>query len=76
MGISWEMSKGMGWDSTHCISHGTHGTHGTVVEILMVEKLSELTESSLSETFDEQKIENLLNEHSDSECECQNDNEL
>ena len=64
---------GMGWDSTHCISHGTHGT---VVEILMVKKLSELTESSLSETFDEQKIENLLNEHSDSECECQNDNEL
>ena len=42
----------------------------------MVEKLSELTELSLSETVDEQKIENLLNEHNDSECECQNDNEL
>ena len=26
--------------------------------------------------IDEQKIENLLNEHSDSEYECQNDNEL
>ena len=58
----------MGWDSTHCISHATRGT--------VVEKLPELTELSLSETVDEQKIENLLNEHSDSECECQNDNEL
>ena len=36
----------------------------------MVEKLPELAELSLSE-IDEQKIENLLNEHSDSECECQ-----
>ena len=36
----------------------------------------ELTELSLSETVDEQEIENLLNEHSDSEYECQNDNEL
>ena len=41
---------GMGWDSTHCISHGTE--------------------------IDEQEIENLLNENSDSEYECQNDNEL
>ena len=31
---------------------------------------------SLSETVDEQEIENLLNEHSDSEYEYQNDNEL
>ena len=36
----------------------------------------ELTELSLSETVDEQEIENLMNEHSDSEYECQNDNEL
>ena len=77
MGLPWK-SHGkcpMGWDgdSTHCISHGVHGT---VVEKLMVEKLPELTKLSLSETVDEQKIENLLNEHSDSECECQNDNEL
>ena len=50
--------------------------HGTVVEKLMVEELPELTELSLSQTVDVQKIENLLNEHSDSECECQNDNEL
>ena len=49
---------------------------GTVVEKLMVEKLPELSELSLSETVDVQEIENLLNEHSDSECECQNDNEL
>ena len=68
--VPWD---GMGWDSTHCISCGTHGT---VVEKLMVEKLPELTELSLSETVDEQKIKNLLNEHNDSECECQNDNEL
>ena len=26
MGITWEMSHGMGWDYTHCISHGTYGT--------------------------------------------------
>ena len=36
----------------------------------------ELTELSLSETVDEQEIENLLNEYSESEYECQNDNEL
>ena len=38
----------------------------------MVEKLPELTESSLSEAVEveEQEIENLLNEHSDSEYEC------
>ena len=47
------MSHGMGWASTHCISHGTYGTE-----------------------IDEQEIENLLNKHSDSEYECQNDNEL
>ena len=41
----------------------------------MVEKLPKLTELSLSETVDEQEIENLLNEHSDSEYECQNGNE-
>ena len=40
----------VGWDSTHCISHGTE--------------------------INEQEIEHLLNEHSDSECECQKDNEL
>ena len=34
----------------------------------------ELTELSLSETVDEQEIENFLNELSDSEYECQNDN--
>ena len=42
----------------------------------MVEKLPELTELLLSETVDEQEIENFPNEHSDSEYECQNDNEL
>ena len=42
----------------------------------MVEKLPELTELSLSEAVEEQEIENLLNEHSDSEYECPNDNEL
>ena len=36
----------------------------------MVEKLPELAELYLSE-IDKQKIENLLNEHSDSERECQ-----
>ena len=35
-----------------------------------------ITELSLSETVDEQEINNLLNENSDSEYECQNDNEL
>ena len=45
----------MKWDSTNCISHGTHGT---VVEKLMVEKPPELIELSLSETVDEQEIEN------------------
>ena len=40
----------------------------------MVEKLPELTESSLSE-IDEQEIDDLLNELSDSKYECQNDNE-
>ena len=64
--------NGIVWDSTHCISHWTRGT---VVEKLMIAKLPELTELSLSETTDEQKIENLLNEHSDLECECQNNNE-
>ena len=50
----WEWdSHEMGWDSTHCISHGTYWTE-----------------------IDEQEIENLLNEHSDSEYECQNGNEL
>ena len=63
----------MGWDSKHCISHGAHGT---VVEKLMVEKVRKLTELSLSKTVDEQETENLLNEHSDSECECQNNSEL
>ena len=55
MGFPWK-SHGkypMGWDSTHCISHGIYGTE-----------------------IDEQEIENLLNEHRDSEYECQNDNEL
>ena len=42
----------------------------------LVEKLPKLTELSLSEAVEEQEIENLLNEHSDSEYECQNDNEL
>ena len=42
----------------------------------MLEKLPELTKLSLSETTDEQEIENLLNDCSDSKCECQNDNEL
>ena len=68
----WE-SHGMGWDSTNCIFYGNHGT---VVEKLMVEKVPELTELSLSETIDEQEIENLPNGQCDSECECQNDNEL
>ena len=36
----------------------------------------ELTELSITETVDEKEIENLLNEHSDSEYECQNDKEL
>ena len=58
----------MGRNSTNCISHGAHGT--------VVEKLPELTKLSQSETAEEPEIENLLNEHSDSECECQNDNEL
>ena len=40
----------------------------------MAEKLPQLTELSLSQTVDEQEIENLLNELSDSEYECQNDN--
>ena len=53
MGIPWKMSHGMGWDCTHCISHGTYATE-----------------------IDEEEIENLLNEYSDSENECQNDNEL
>ena len=53
MGISWQMSHEMGWDSRYCIFHGTYGTE-----------------------IDEQEIENLLNEHYDSEYECQNDNEL
>ena len=53
MGFQCEMSHEMGWDSMHCISHGTYGTEN-----------------------DEQEIENLLNEHSDSEYECQNNNEL
>ena len=35
-----------------------------------------ITELSLSETVDEQEINDLLNENSDSEYECQNDNEL
>ena len=49
-GLRWE-SYGKcpmewdGWDSTHCISHGTHGT--------VVKKVPELTELSLSETVDE-----------------------
>ena len=75
MKFPWEShgKSPVGWDSTHCISHWTHGTVG---EKLMAEKLPELTELSLSETVDEQKIENLLNENSDSECECQDDNEL
>ena len=42
----------------------------------MVEKLPEPTELSLSEAVEEKEIENLLNEHSDSEYECQNDNQL
>ena len=43
MGILWEMSHEMGWDSTHCIYRGTHEA--------VVAKLHELTESS--ETVDE-----------------------
>ena len=39
----------------------------------MIEKLPKLT---ISEIVDEQKIENLLNERSDSEYECQNDDEF
>ena len=35
-----------------------------------------ITELSLSETVDKQEINNFLNENSDSEYECQNDNEL
>ena len=35
-----------------------------------------ISELSLSETVGEQEINNLLNENSDSEYECQNDNEL
>ena len=42
----------------------------------MVKKLPELPELLLSETVHEQKIKNLLNEHSDSEYECQSNNEL
>ena len=42
----------------------------------MVEKLPELNELSLSEAVEEHETENLLNEHSDSDYECQNDNEL
>ena len=42
----------------------------------MVEKLPEITELSLPETVDEQEIEHLLNEHSDSEYQCQNENKL
>ena len=60
MGFPWESQgkcpmgwDGMGWNSTHCISHRTYGTE-----------------------FDEQEIKKWLNEHSDSEYECQNDNEL
>ena len=26
MGILWEMSHAMGWDSSHCISHETYWT--------------------------------------------------
>ena len=39
----------------------------------MAEKLPELTKSSLSEAVEveEQEIQNLLNEHSDSEYECE-----
>ena len=40
-----------------------------------VKELPQLSELSLTETVDEQEIKNLLNEHSDSEYECQNDNE-
>ena len=35
-----------------------------------------ITELPQSEAVDEQEIQNLLNEHNDSEYECQNDNEL
>ena len=45
MGILWEMTHGMGWDSTHCIYRGTHET--------VVVKLPKLTELSLLETVDE-----------------------
>ena len=58
----------MGWDMTARISF-PKGPMGS-------SHVMELTELSLSETVDEQEIENLLNERSDSEYECQNDNEL
>ena len=59
---------GMGWDMTARISFARRPMGSSHV--------MELTELSLTETVDEQEIENLLNEHSDSEYECQNDNEL
>ena len=58
----------MGWGETARIAfpRGPMGRSNVI----------ELTELSLTETVDEQEIENLLTEHSDSEYECQNDNEL
>ena len=68
MGIPRKTSQGMGWDGTARIAF-PRGPIGS-------SHVMELTELSLLETVDEQEIENLLNEHNESEYECQNDNEL
>ena len=60
----------MGWDGV-----GHYAIHVSW-DLWDSSHVIELTKLSLSETVDEQKIENLLNEHSDSEYECQNDNGL
>ena len=67
MGIPRKTSQGMGWEGTASIAF-PRGAMGS-------SHVMELTELSLSETVDEQEIENLMNEHSKSEYECQNDNE-
>ena len=43
MGFPWEMSHGMGWDSMHCISHGTYGTEIDEQEVENL--LNKLTDS-------------------------------
>ena len=75
IGLSWESHgklpkgwDGMGWGETARIAF----PRGPMSRSNVIE----LTELSLTETVDEQEIENLLTEHSDSEYECQNDNEL